>query len=139
MVSSRSASRTRAISLNGWVIRMARSGGFVLILYLIPGLSYPAIISRDQSGEIEKSEAFTAEVGASGAIDATASHVFPKTGQVDIADTQIPGERQSDENQLSLRQKSETHPAHREISSFYLLVIVMVFALFIELTGNRFR
>lgn len=115
---------------------MVRSGGIVLVLLLIPGLSNPAIISRDQSGEIVTSEAFTLEAGASGAIDATASRAFPNAGPADAADTQIPAERQSGGYQPSRPQKSATHP---EISMFYLLVIVMIFALFIELTGNRFR
>jgi hypothetical protein len=118
---------------------MVESGSFFFILLLIPGLSYSSIISKGQSLEPVTSEALTAETGVSGAIDATASHIFPNPGPVDTADTQIPGERQSDENQPSLPQKTATYPAHHEFSSFYLLVIVMIFALVIELTGNRFR
>jgi hypothetical protein len=136
MVSSHSASRTRAISLGSWVVRMARSGGLVLVLLLIPALSCPAIISGDQGEEIVTSGAFTVEAGASGVIDATASRAFPNAGLADAADTQIPAERQSGGYQPSRPQKSATHP---EMSMFCLLVIVMIFALFIELTGNRFR
>jgi len=85
------------------------------------------------------SEALTAWGGASGAIDATVSHVFPNAGPEVAADTRISGEKQSDGNQLSLPQKTANRTAHHETSSFYLLVFAMIFALFIELTGNRFR
>lgn len=118
---------------------MIKTAGFFFILLLIPGLSFPSIIFKDHSRETVTPEVLTAGVGASGAIDATASHVFANTGPDVGADTRISVEKQSDENQLSLPQKSAAHPAHREIPSFYLLVIVMIFALFIELTGNRYR
>jgi hypothetical protein len=133
------ARRTCVMSLSRMLVRMVKSGGFFCILLLIPGLSYPSIISKGQSRETVTSEAFTAGEGASGAIDATASHVFPNPGPIDAADTQIPGERRFDEHQPSLTQKVANYPAHHEMSSLYLLVIVMIFALFIELTGNRFR
>ena len=139
MLSSQFTRRTCAISLGRLLVRKVKSGGLFYILLLIPGLSCPSIISKGQSREIVTSEAFTAGVGASGAIDATASPIFPNPGPVDAADTQIPGEWQSYENQPSLPQKAVNHPAHHERSSFYLLGIVMILALFIELTGNRFR
>jgi len=139
MASSHFTRRACVISLSQLLVRMVKSGGFFFILLLIPELSCPSIISRDTSREIVASEAFTAGVGTSGAIDAAFSHGFPNSGPGVAADTQISGGEQSDEIQLSLPQKSATHPVYREISGFYLLVIVMIFALFIELTGNRFR
>jgi len=139
MVNSHFTRRTCAKSLSRLLVRMVNSGGLLFVLLLIPGLTCPSIIINDQSRATVTSEAFTAGVGASGAIDATASYVFPNAGSEVAADTRIPGEKQSDENQLPLSQKAANHPAHHETSSFYLLVFVMIFALFIELTGNRFR
>jgi hypothetical protein len=139
MVSSHFTRRIRLISLSRLLVRMVKAGGIFFILLLIPGLSCPSIIFNDQSRDNVTSEAFTAGLGFSGAIDATASHAFPNAGSEIAADTRNPGEKQSDENQLLVPQKSANQPAHREIPSFYLLVIVMIFALFIELTGNRFR
>jgi hypothetical protein len=139
MVNSLFTRRTCAISPGRLLVRMVKSGSLLFILLLIPGLSCPSIIINDQSRATVTSEAFTAGVGASRAIDATALYVFPNAGSEVAADTRIPGEKQSDENQLSLPQKTANRTAHHETSSFYLLVFAMIFALFIELTGNRFR
>jgi hypothetical protein len=139
MVNSHLTRRTCAISLSRLLVRMGKSGSLLFILLLIPGLSCPSIIINDQSRATVTSEAFTDGVGASRAIDATALYVFPNAGSEVAADTRIPGEKQPDENQLSLPLKAANHPSHHETSSFYLLVFVIIFALFIELTGNRFR
>jgi hypothetical protein len=139
MVNSLFTRRTCAIFPGRLLVRMVKSGSLLFILLLIPGVSCPSIINNDQSRATVTSEAFTAGVGASGAIDATALYVLPNAGSEVAADTRIPGKKQSDENQLSLPQKAANRPAHHETSTFYLLVLVMIFALFIELTGNRFR
>jgi len=139
MVSRRFTRRTRVMSLRRLLVRMVKSGGLLFILLLIPGQSCPSIIFKDQSRETVTSEALAAGVGVSGAIDVTASHDFPNAGSEVSADSRIPGEKQSDENQRLLLQRSAHQSAPREISIFYLLVIVIIFALFIELTGNRFR
>ena len=139
MVNSLFTRRTCAISPGRLLVRMVKSGSLLFILLLIPGLSCPSIIINDQSRATVTSEAFTAGVGASRAIDATALYVLLNAGSEVDADTRIPGKKQSDENQLSLPQKAANRPAHHETSTFYLLVFVMIFALFIELTGNRFR
>jgi len=139
MVSGHFTSGTRIISFSRLLVRMVKSGGLLFVLLLIPGLSCPSLITRTQSRESVTSEALTAGVGVSGAIDATAAHAFPNAGPEVAADTRIPGEQRPDESQRLLLQRSATRPDHREITGLYLLVIVMIFALFIELTGNRFR
>jgi hypothetical protein len=139
MVSGYFTSGTRIIFFSRLLVRVVKSGGLLFVPLLIPGLSCPSIITSTQSRESVTSEALTAGVGVSGAIDATAAHAFLNAGPEVAADTRISEEQRPDESQRLLLQRSATHPDHREISSFCLLVIVMIFALFIELTGNRFR
>lgn len=139
MISSYVTRCTRVVFLPRLSVRMVKSGGLLFILLLFPGLSCPSIISRDQSRETVTSEALTDGVVVSGAIDETAWHVFPNAGSGSSAAPRITEKKQPDENELSLPRQSATRSAGRDIPSFYLLVIVMIFALFIELTGNRFR
>jgi hypothetical protein len=139
MVSSYFTRRTRVVFLPRLLVRMVKSGGLLLILLLFPGLSCPSIISKDQSRETVTSETLTAGVVVSGAIDTTDWHVFPNAGSESSAAPRMTERNQPDENELSLPRKSANRSAGRNIQSFYLLVIVMIFALFIELTGNRFR
>ena len=136
MASSRVNRRIHIVSPGRSLVWM-KAGGIFLILLLIPGLSCPSTIFREQSRETAISEALTAGAGASGAIDATAPHVFTNSAPEVPADTRIHVEKRSGENQLLSPEKSATHPANHRIPGFYLLVIVMIFALFIELTGNR--
>ena len=139
MVSSYFTRRTRVVFLPRLLVQMVKSGGLLLILLLFPGLSCPSIISKDQSRETVTSETLTAGVVVSGAIDTTDWHALPNAGSESSAAPRMTERNQPDENELSLPRKSANRSAGRNIQSFYLLVIVMIFALFIELTGNRFR